>query len=198
MRHNALRDLEAELMEEVCKDVKVEPVLLPLGELNLQLINNNGGNAASKGRLDVSGVGVWGGHERTFLDIRVTHPNCPSYADKSTDQIFKLHENEKKKEYNVRVLEVEKGSFTPMVFLTNGGAGPEANKHHKRIAQLMAERRKEEYSKVLAYIRRRVSFNLMKSVLTALRGVRGKRREQHRVDPISSFEFGVIPEGKDA
>ena len=71
------------------------------------------------------------------------------------------------------------------------------NKHHKRIAQLMAEKRKEEYSKVLAYIRRRVSFNLMKSVLTALRGVRGKRKEQHRVDPISSVEFGLIPEGKD-
>ena len=32
MRHNALRDLEAELMEEVCRDVKIEPELLPLGK----------------------------------------------------------------------------------------------------------------------------------------------------------------------
>ena len=94
MRHNALRDLEAELMEEVCKDVKTEPQLLPLGELNIQLLN--GGNRASKGRLDVSGVGVWGAQERTFLDIRITHPNCPTYANKSIDQIYSQHEKEKK------------------------------------------------------------------------------------------------------
>ena len=30
MRHNALRDLNADLQREVCKDVVVEPRLLPL------------------------------------------------------------------------------------------------------------------------------------------------------------------------
>ena len=30
---------------------------------------------AEKARLDVSAVGVWGPMERTFLDVRVMHPN---------------------------------------------------------------------------------------------------------------------------
>ena len=73
MRHNGIRDLEGELMKEVCRDVKIEPEL-PLGEQVMSGINSD------KARLDVSGVGVWGTHERTFLDIKVFHPNCSSYT----------------------------------------------------------------------------------------------------------------------
>ena len=32
MRHNNIRDFEANLLTEVCKDVKVEPELLPIGD----------------------------------------------------------------------------------------------------------------------------------------------------------------------
>ena len=119
--------------------------------------------------------------------------NCPSYADRTIEQIHSQHEKEKKREYNVRVLDVEKGSFTPMVFLTTVGCSPEANKHHKRIATLIADKRKEEYSEVMKSIRCRVSFNLLRSILTAIRGVRGKRTT--RADPMSSVEFGLIPQG---
>ena len=35
------------------------------------------------------------------------------------------HENAKKREYNEQVLEVEHGSFTPLVFGMNGGMGDE-------------------------------------------------------------------------
>ena len=77
MRHNKVRDLEAEFMREVCHDVKVEPPLLPLATGNITR-----GNTTDKARLDVSGVGVWGQHERTFIDVRIMHPNCDSYINK--------------------------------------------------------------------------------------------------------------------
>ena len=50
-RHNRIRDLEAELMREVCIDVQTEPHLLPLADVNIV-----GGNQADNARLDVSGV----------------------------------------------------------------------------------------------------------------------------------------------
>ena len=66
LRHNRLRDLEAEFMREVCHDVKVEPDLL-----HLENEQTRGGNVSERARLDVSGVGVWGSYEKTYLDIKV-------------------------------------------------------------------------------------------------------------------------------
>ena len=52
-------------------------------------------------------------------------------------------ENEKKNSYLERVIQVEKASFTPIVLSTYGGVGPEADRHHKRIATLIAEKKRE-------------------------------------------------------
>ena len=188
MRHNGIRDLEGELMREVCKDVKIEPELQPVGEREMS------GNTQDKARLDVSGVGVWGTHERTFLDIKVFHPNCASYINMNLQEAYVHHENIKKRSYRERVLNVEHGSLTPIVFSTAGGASPEANKHHKRIAQLIALKRKEEYSHVMEYIRTRLRFNLLRSILIAIRGERGRST---RANPISTIEFGMVPSSKD-
>ena len=58
MRHNRIRDLEADIMREVCHNVQVEPELLPIENENREVK----GNQAEKARLDVSGVGVWGSY----------------------------------------------------------------------------------------------------------------------------------------
>ena len=92
MRHNRVRDLEAALMREVCHNVQVEPELQPT--------ERDGpprrGNTAEKTRLDVAGVGVWGAYEKTFLDIRIMHPNSPSYVNKPIKDVYVSHEQEKK------------------------------------------------------------------------------------------------------
>ena len=148
MRQNCIRDLEAEIMQKVCSNVRIEPELMPL-EHNLMRNGNNAENAC----LDVSGIGVWGPFERTFLDIRVMHPNAPSYVDKSIDQVYIAHEKEKKRAYNERVIQMEKGTFTPIVTsMSEGVTGNEADRHHKRIASLIAEKRREGYADVLNYI----------------------------------------------
>ena len=184
MRHNRVRDLEAALMKEVCHNVQIEPELLPLGN-----DNTRSGNVAEKARLDVAGVGVWGTYEKTFLDIRIMHPNSPSYANKSIQQVYAAHEQEKKRCYNERVLQVERGSFTPIVGSTSGGWGKEADMYHKRIATLIALKRNEEYADVMNYIRTRLRFCLLKSVLTAVRGVRGSLRT---ASPISTISFNLV------
>ena len=96
------------------------------------------------------------------------------------------------RKYNTRVLTVEKGSFTPLVYTTFGGWAPQAVTYHKRLAELIAKKRNEEYHHVINHIRTRVRFSLLRSVLVAVRGERGKRPQASQ--PISSVSFNMIPE----
>ena len=100
-------------------------------------------------RTDVAGVGVYGAFEETHLDILITHPNCQSYVDKPISQVYHAKEREKKVKYNERILQVEKASFIPIVGSTFGGWGNEANKYHKRIASLIADKTNERYADVM-------------------------------------------------
>ena len=187
-----MRDLEAEFLREVCKDEKVEPELLPIETTDL----TSRGNIADGARLDISARGVWSPYERSFMDVRVMHPNSPSYINKSIEQVYAQHEKEKKRAYNNRVLQVEKGSFTPLVFSTSGGMATECTKFHKRIAQLISLKRNESYQNVMNYMRTRLRYSLLKSVLVAIRGVRGKSVKQYP-SPISSLSFNLIPDMPD-
>ena len=154
MRHDRVRDFEASLLKSVCKDVRTEPELLPVGGSVLNSTNN-----AEKARLDVSAVGIWSPMERTFMDVRIVHPNSPSYQGKKMEKIYQLHENEKKRKYNQRIIQVEKASFTPLVFSTSGGMALECTKFHKKVAQLIARKTKEEYSHVMNHLRTRIPMN---------------------------------------
>ena len=86
-------------------------------------------------------------------------------------------------------MQVGKGSFTPIVGSTFGGWGTEADRHHKRIATLIADKKNEDYADVVNHIRTRLRFSVLKSILTAVRGVRGKMRPDA---PISSISFNLI------
>ena len=190
MRHNNIRDLEANLLREVCKDVKVEPELMPIGGVELQA-----NNKAERARLDVSAIGIWSPMERTFLDVRVMHPNSPSYKDKQPEQLYKEHERLKKNAYNERILQIEKGSFSPLIFSTTGGMGPECTRYHKKIAKLLSAKRSEAYADVMNLIRTKIRFSLLRSTLIAIRGERGKRRRAET--PMSEISMNIVPECPD-
>ena len=132
--------------------------------------------------------------ERTFLDVRVFHPNSPSYLNTSPTQLYVQQEKEKKRMYNDRILQVEKGSFSPLIFTTTGGMGPEATRYHKKVAELISVKKGEQYSDVVNHIRTRIRFSLLKSVLVAVRGERGRRRRQVYVPPITDLSLNLIPE----
>ena len=87
---------------------------------------------------------------------------------------------------------MEKGSFSPLIFSTTGGMGPECTKYHKRIAELISAKRGEQYSDIINHIRTRIRFSLLKCTLVAIRGERGRRRLSHV--PISDLSLNIIPE----
>ena len=130
-RHNELRDLEAEMLRMVCNDVEVEPVLREVAGETL----NHGANKAPDARLDIHARGFWERQRSAFFDVRVCHPNADSYRDLTPKQIYKKHENEKKRQYAERVMEIEQGTFTPLVYTTTCGMADEFVKYHIRLAE---------------------------------------------------------------
>ena len=137
--------------------------------------------------LDKAATGIRNAFERTYFDIRVTHPFAPSNTNKDLRQLYQQHEREKKNTYEERVVENEKGAFCPLVFSTTGSTGDLCENHYRRIAELIA-RRRERYSDVIAYVRTRLSFTLLRSLLM---GIRAKFSNITR--PISEVSFGLIP-----
>ena len=75
----------------------------------------------------------------------------------------------RKKEYNERVLNVEKGNFTPLVFLTSGGMSKECKRFINRLANLQARRKGEEYGDVVRVLRTKLRFALLKTTLISMK-----------------------------
>ena len=181
MRHNIVRDSVHELLQEICKDVKLEPMLLPVTNEELPA----GSNVTDGARADVSSLGFWNPLSRAFFDIRVVNPLAETNWKKESSSMYKDHEKAKKKEYNDRILEIEKGTFTPLVFSCCNGAGTEATKFIKHLATRVSDKRQEQYSLTVSYIRRRIRFDILKTCVISFRGERktqNQRRELHEID----------------
>ena len=136
----------------------------------------NGTQTGDAARLDVAARGISSPLEKTFLDIRVTHPNAPYQCHKPISSIYQDHERQKKRMYTDRILNVEKASFIPVVMTTFGGYGPEADTLVQRIAAMIAQKQKEKYSDVVQHVRNKLRFTMLKATLIAIRGFRGKPR----------------------
>ena len=58
---------------------------------------------------------------------------------------------------------------------------------------MISIKRNENYADIMRYIRTKLRFVILKSVLMCLRGIRGKQNRTKGM-PISSISFGLIPE----
>ena len=115
--------------------------------------------------MDITARGLWNSCEKTFFDIRITHPTSQSYSGKSLAEVYQQHEKEKKDKFNQRVIDIEKSSFNPLVFTTSGGMAPECNRANKRLAEKIAEKRREPYASVITYTRTKLRFALLRAPL---------------------------------
>ena len=166
MRHDNIRDFEANLIRKICNDVEVEPSLQPLAG---EIIRGEKGDDA---RADVRGRGVWRPCQNAFFDVCVTNVNCTTQKNFSTAAVFKKTENKKKNKYNDRIMNVEHGTFTPLVFSINGSAGPEAETLHKHLADKISSKTGEKYAEIITWIRCKITFIILRACLACLRGSR--------------------------
>ena len=88
---------------------------------------------------------------------------------------------------------MEKASFTPLVFTTTGGMGPECERFNRRLAELIAVKKGERYSDVIGHIRRSLRFALLRATLVAVRGMRGKQSVETG-EEFGDVSFNLVPQ----
>ena len=94
------------MMSQVCKDTKIKSKLTQLSGEELQGRMSNNSNEA---RVDI----------RT----RVFYPNACHYRNKSLQQCYIMNDQKKKLVYNERILQIDHGTHTLLVFSINGSMG---------------------------------------------------------------------------
>ncbi len=175
--HNDVRDNDVRLAELAWGGVTVEPVLVPeddrTGHPSLQ--------------ADWSVRGVWEGNRQAFFDNRITDADAPSYlaANLSWETIAKRAVHEKKKKYS-SVVEELRGSITPLVCSTDCVLHTEYAAYQRRLASRLAAKWERPYSAVMAWVRVRTQFAIIRAV--DLR-IRGRRRRLTGL----SFDEGLGP-----
>ena len=133
LRHNQVRNITAILLKEVCHDVCIEP---RLQKLTGESLNERVANTTDEARLDISARGFWTTGQLAFLDVRLFNPISKRYVDHELSRAYVMNEKEKKKMYNERVMQIEHGSFTPLVMSATGGMCREFHKFYARLSEL--------------------------------------------------------------
>ena len=101
------------MLSEVCKDVEIKPKLTLLTGEEL---GSRTANTTNEARIGVRARRVWERGQQAFLDLKVFDSNAYRYLNKSLQQCHVMNEQEKKRAYSERVLQIEHGTFTSLFF----------------------------------------------------------------------------------
>jgi hypothetical protein len=174
LQHNEVRDLVADcLTESHYRLVETEPELLPLSGESFKL---RSANKEDEARSDVKCVGFWRKMRQALFDIRIISPYARSYLHQNHQQMFRIAEQSKIREYKDRVNNVDHGDFTPLVFTTAGGISPQSHLFLKRISEKLSIIKDQPPSVTAGWLRCRFSFSLLRTTLVCLRGTRRRKK----------------------
>ena len=95
----------------------------------------------------------------------------------------------KKITYQWRVKEIERGTFTPLVFTVQGGCGRECDAF--QLSEKIAKKSGEDQSAIMAWIRTKLSFALVRTGVVCLRGWRKKDKRKHTENKETEFAIST-------
>ena len=102
---------------------------------------------------DIRAKGVWRNAQNAYFDVRVTNGNSDSQKTMSVEKILSTHQQDKKRNYNRRVMNVEHGTFTPLVFSVTGDEGTDTSTFYCHLASKIALKKDERYEDIVNFIR---------------------------------------------
>ena len=161
IRHNEIRDVIGDLAALAWPCVTKEPEIKAATEMSPGL------------RADLLVRGVWHPQQYASFDLRVTDTDASSYGDKSSQQVLRAAEEEKKSKY-LNACEMRHVSFTPLVASVDGLLAPAFQHFLKVLAGRLAEKWDKPYSKIASWIRTRLSFAIFRATNLCIRGTRAK------------------------
>ena len=134
-------------------------------------------NTKQDARADLKASGFWSSNRHccAFFDVLVFHQHAQSYRATPLPNIYRSQEREKRCQYEMLIREVDRGTFTPLVFSTAGGAAPAAGAFLKRLSSLLATKRDLPYAMTISWLRCRLSFALLRASILCLRGSRATK-----------------------
>ena len=105
-----------------------------------------------------------------------------------------MNEQEKKRAYNKRIIHIDHGTFTLLVFSVNGSMERKCQKFYSRLAQVISEKKNLLQSISSHWIRIKVCFVLLKSSLLCLRGSRTvcRKTAEFEIDVDVSHTVAII------
>jgi hypothetical protein len=180
--HNAMKDAGY-------KDLALEPQLQALEGETLEL---KSANLSDEARSDIRVLGFWSRMRRAFFDTTAFSRYTNHHKTRNLKSLYRADELRKIREYKDRIVNVEHGDFTPLVFCTAGGMGPQATLVVKRISQKLAEKKNLPVSLISGWLKCQISFALLRSSIVCLRGSRpNKPKKQQDVDTEINIEMAV-------
>ena len=111
---------------------------------------------------------------------RVFNPHAPANSTSTISACYRKHESAKRRAYKQRIIEVEHGTFTPLVFSSIGGWGPSAIIAYKRLANLISEKQGQSYNSAINWIRCRISHSLVNSAVACIRAPKSAHHTPER------------------
>ena len=93
------------------------------------------------------------------------------------------------------MLDVEHGTFTPVVFGRNRGMGGESALFLKTLVGLLARKNGESYAIVMAWLRTSKAFEILKSVDLCVRGSRVSFKKRDEAEMLEDFRLNVDAAG---
>ena len=122
--------------------------------------------------MDIAARGFWQKGVKAFFDVRIFNPFAKTHLSTKLKTVFAQQEQLKKQHYNERIINIEHGTFTPIVMSAYGGCGRETEMFISTLINKVAEKQSMPTSIVANYIRTKLSFELVNSQVLCIRGSR--------------------------
>ena len=137
----------------------------------------------------MSARNFWSQGTKAFVDVRIFNPLAKSYQGQDLKAAHSSNEKLKKRAYNQRIIDVEHGCFTLLVFSCFGGMSRECSVFFKHLTMLIADKRDAPIYEVSSFIRTRISFSLLRVAIICIRGHRSSKKEIY--DKIADTEIST-------